>query len=288
MNSILNIEVPDSLLIVDLENVTKLPKRFRTTSDEIEPHTKLPDLQGLRELKASGSGVFSQNGLKELKKTIGENYNIIIVDTRKESHGYVNGMAISWYTEKNYVNKKLTTEEVQQLERHNLDQLKTMDEIKFDYFEGKSFYMEKPLKAPYTVQSEKEMVEEEGCQYVRFFVTDHNKPAKEEIDQFVQFVKSVSENDWLHFHCRGGVGRTTSFMLMYDMMKNVDKVNKNDIFDRQRIIGGRDMFKLAEGTYKHEAAVERLVLLQTFYKYCKANYDTNYQTSWCEWLSENN
>src|SRR5690625_1519225 len=171
MNSILNIEVPDSLLIVDLENVTKLPKRFRTTSDEIKPHTKLPDLNGLRDLKASGSGVFSQNGLKEMKKTIGENYNMIIVDTRKESHGYVNGMAISWYTEKNYVNKKLTSKEVQQLERHNLDQLKTMDEIKFDYFEGKSFYMEKPLKAPYTVQSEKEMVEAEGCQYVRFFVT---------------------------------------------------------------------------------------------------------------------
>jgi len=288
MNSILNIEVPDSLLIVDLENVKKLPKRFRTTSDEIKADTKSLDLEGLRELKASGSGVFSQNGLKEIKKTIGENQNIIIVDTRKESHGYVNGMAISWYKEKNYVNKKLTSKEVQQVESHNLKQLKTMDEIKFDYFEGKSHYMEKPLKAPYTVQNEKEMVESEGCQYVRFFITDHNKPANEEIDQFVEFVKSVTENDWLHFHCRGGVGRTTSFMLMYDMMKNVDRVNKNDIFERQRIIGGRDMFKLAEGTYKHEAAVERLILLQTFYKYCKENYDTNYQTSWSEWLSENN
>lgn len=288
MNSISEIKVPDSLLIIDLDNVKKLPKRFRTTSDQINTDTKLPDLKGLRELKASGSGVFSQNGLKEMKKTIGDNNNIIIVDTRKESHGYVNGMAISWYTEKNYVNKKLTPEEVERLETHNLNQLKEMDEITFDYFEGKSFYMKNPLKAPYTVQNEKEMVEAEDCQYVRFFVTDHNKPAKEEIDQFIQFVKSVSENDWLHFHCRGGVGRTTSFMLMYDMMKNAGNVEESDIFERQRIIGGRDMFRLAEGTYKHEAAVERLDLLQKFYAYCRANHDTNYQTSWSQWLSENN
>src|SRR5690625_1610976 len=286
MNNISEITVPDSLLIVDLDNVKKLPKRFRTTSDQINTNAELIDLTGLRELKSSGSGVFSQNGLKKLQETVGENQNIIIVDTRNESHGYVNGMAVSWYSEKNYVNKKLTPKEDQQLENHNLKQLKAIDEIEFDYCEGKSFYMEKPLKAPYTVQTEKEMVEGEGFGYKRFFITDHNKPSHEEIDQFIQFVKSVSEEDWLHFHCRGGVGRTTSFMLMYDMMKNVAEVRERDIFERQRIIGGRDMFRLAEGTYKHEAAVERLDLLQTFYEYCKANHTTNYQASWSEWFNE--
>src|SRR5690625_3100565 len=124
MNNISEITVPDSLLIVDLDNVKKLPKRFRTTSDQINTNAELIDLTGLRELKSSGSGVFSQNGLKKLQETVGENQNIIIVDTRNESHGYVNEMAVSLYSEKNYLNKKLTTKEVKQIEKNKLKQLK--------------------------------------------------------------------------------------------------------------------------------------------------------------------
>src|SRR5690625_1689656 len=91
-----NINVPPSKLIVDIKNEKVLPKRFRTMLDEVDKSKTMPNLKGFRELNMSGSGVFSQKGLQKVKETINSD-NIIVVDTRKESHGYVNGMPITWY-----------------------------------------------------------------------------------------------------------------------------------------------------------------------------------------------
>lgn len=283
MNNRLKINVPPSKLIVDVDNTYNLPKRFRTTLDSINlENDKLPNIKGLKELKASGSGVFSEKELQKMKDVINSE-KIIIVDTRKESHGYVNGMAISWYGEKNYINKNLSTEEVKIIEQANLNELKNAKKISFDFWEGKSVFIEEPI-IPKSVMSEEELVKEHGLDYIRLFVTDHNKPDNAEIDKFIQFVRGLSGDEWLHFHCRGGVGRTTSFMIMYDMLKNVNEVSYEDILERQRLIGGRDMNRLAEGTYKHEAAVERLELIKNFYQYCKENNHNQYTTSWSEWL----
>jgi len=283
MNNLSEINVPPSKLIVDVDNVYTLPKRFRTTLDDLDAENKeLPNNLGLRELKVSGSGVFSQKGLQKMKNVI-EHDQIIIVDTRKESHGYVNGMAVSWYGEKNYINKNLTSDEVQIIEQSKLDELKKTDEIKFDFWEGKSVPMKEPIK-PKNVLSAEELAKEEGVGYIRFFVTDHNKPDDEEIDKFIDFVRALSGDEWLHIHCRGGVGRTTSFMIMFDMLRNVNEVSCEDILERQKLIGGRDMKRLAEGTYKYEAAVERLELIEKFYQYCKENNSNNYTISWSEWI----
>lgn len=271
-------------LVVDVDNEERLPKRFRTTSDPLTNEgSENLNLKGLSDLNASGSGMFSQKSLQKMKSTIGH-YPMTIVDLRQESHGFVNGMAISWYAKPNYGNKGLTQQEALNKERRQLDELIQSDNISFSYIEGKSVSITHPVQHPKAVQTEEELVKQAGLNYVRFCVTDHNKPSDEIVDQFVAFVKTLPEDTWLHFHCRGGVGRTTTFMVMYDMMKNATDVPYGDIFERQRLIGGRDMYRLAEGSYKHIPAVERLALILKFYEYCLDNYESGFTTSWSKWL----
>ncbi len=281
-----DVKIPESKLIVDQDNIYELPRRFRSITDYInDSNLDNVDITGLFELNISGSGVFSQKGLQKMKEEI-NHPSITIVDTRNESHGYVNGMAISWYGKNNYVNKSLTPEEVMAIERKNLDSLKGKETIEFEEWKGKSIPMQEPVK-PQTVQTEEQMVKKEGLGYLRLFVTDHNKPSDEQIDRFVNFVRALPKGEWLHFHCRGGVGRTTTFMIFYDMLNNASKVSCEDIIKRQHLIGGRDMYNLSKGTYKHEAAVERLELIEKFYDYCLINHKSKYFTSWSDWTEQN-
>lgn len=278
--------VTEARLIVDVDNVDALPKRFRTTlPTHVEVATAGHDvnLTGLVELQASASGMYSQIGLRKIKGIVGRD-KITVVDLRKESHGFVNGMAISWYGLHNYVNKGLAVDEVKALEKANMDKLASSDVITFETFEGKSVQMDEPIRNP-NVQTVEELVTEEGCESVRFYVTDHNRARDEEIDRFVEFVKSLTGDEWLHFHCRGGSGRATTFMVMYDMMRNAANVSLEDIFLRQHLIGGRDMNKLAEGSYKHEPAIERLEVIKKFYQYCQDNHQSGYAMSWSEWVA---
>lgn len=267
--------------IIDEVNVEQSPKRFRMCTD---PADHEADTAGLAELKASASGQFSQYGLKHMKNVI-PNDRITIVDLRQECHGYVNGMAVSWYGEKNDSNKGMIQEDIIALERKKLDEYIEADSVDFDYIEGKSFQLAEAITGPRTVYSEEELAEIEGFEYVRFCVTDHHRPPDEVVDQFVEFVKALTNDSWLHFHCRGGVGRATSFILMYDMMRNADKVSLSDILNRQQKIGGRDMYRMIHdhGAALYDAAVERLEFINTFYDYCVSQKD-EFEMSWSEWL----
>jgi hypothetical protein len=46
----------------------------------------------------------------------------------------------------------------------------------------------------------------------------------------------LPENAWAHFHCEAGLGRTTTFMVLYDMLRNANRVSLEDIVQRQKIL----------------------------------------------------
>lgn len=58
------------------------------------------------------------------------------------------------------------------------------------------------------------------------------------VNYFIDFVKNQPKDSWLHFHCKEGIGRTTTFLIMYDIMKNHKDVNLNDIIKRQVLLSG--------------------------------------------------
>ncbi|TNJ61367.1 hypothetical protein FE784_34405 [Paenibacillus hemerocallicola] len=114
-----------------------------------------------------------------------------------------------------------------------------------------------------------------------FFVTDHHRPHDEVVDQFVRYVEALPERTWQHFHCRGGVGRTTTFILMYEMMKNSGSVDYEDFLIRHQLIGGRNMREMdPHESYKYNAAVERLEFIRQFYAYCLFRNNHPRHISW--------
>ena len=53
--------------------------------------------------------------------------------------------------------------------------------------------------------------------YVRIPVTDHGAPPDAAITNLRALANEVTANDWVHFHCHGGDGRTTTFLALYSM-----------------------------------------------------------------------
>lgn len=262
-------------LVLESKNENVLPKHFRKSSNKIEPqNNKALNLNGLSDLNISGSAQFSENGLKLVKEDIGNNMPITVVDLRQESHGFINGMPVNWTDLHNKANKGLTKEQILVNEKKEINDISLGQPITFDN-------SDRPMVTPIKVESEEELVKRQGMSYVRIPVTDKEIPTDEMVDYFIKFVKSMPTNTWLHFHCRSGLGRTTTFMTMYDAMKNSKKVSLEDIMNRQVLIGGKD---LIEGEKSSEGNIaKRAEFVKKFYKYCSENND-NFNASWSQWL----
>lgn len=259
-------------LIINSDNKKKLPSHFRKTTNLINlKDCDFMDLKGLDNLNISGSAQFSENGLKLTKQTLGRTMPIIIVDLRQESHGFINGAAVCWADDHNKANRGLSKEEVLSDENTKLKSILLNKPISID---------EKTL-IPKKIESEEKLVKSQGMSYVRIPVTDKGLPDNDTIDYFINFVNSLSPNTWLHFHCKSGKGRTTTFMVMYDMMKNAKNVSLQDIVHRQFFIGGRNLLR-AEQLIR-DRAEQRSKLLNGFYKYCVENND-NFKTTWSQWI----
>ena len=105
------LKAEETLLIYNKSNNTKstLPKNFRDLSDI--------------GLNAIASGQFSEGELKEIQKKY-PNQKFIILDLRRESHGFINGKAVSWYGKFNKSNENKTADEIIKDEQTLLEKLK--------------------------------------------------------------------------------------------------------------------------------------------------------------------
>ncbi|MDR3598201.1 fused DSP-PTPase phosphatase/NAD kinase-like protein [Clostridium sp.] len=267
-------------LVIDTENKNVLPKNFRTTKDAVNSEKAgSVNLNGLSDLNVSGSGALSEKGLAMVKEKIG-NRPIMDIDLRQEDHGFINGMGISWFGENDQANKDLTREQVVADEKNKLNQISEDKHVAFDQLpKGKSVNTIKEIDNPESVQTEEELAKSLGMSYLRITVTDHEKPLDDQVDLFVESIRNLPQDIWLHFHCRGGAGRTTTFMSMYDIMHNAKNVSFEDIMKRQTLIGGSDLLK-DEDQDENQARPD---FMNMFYNYCKENKD-GFQTSWSQWL----
>lgn len=136
-----------------------------------------------------------------------------------------------------------------------------------------------------SVMLERELVESEGFTYLRIPCTDHTCPMPDRIDAFIDFVKSVDpENTWFHFHCVGGKGRTGTFMMLYDKMRN-PQVSDMDIMYRHAKMGAS--YPIYTGTGSNAPMyAEKAELTPLLYRYVEENAAAGYPISWNDWLTE--
>ena len=280
---------------IDADDVRGLPRNFRTMEDEFHaPYKKdmddsyVPTREGLERLCASGSGEFSESGLQSLLEALAERtqMEICIVDLREESHGFFDGIAVSWYGEHDWGNVGLTQEEALADEAERIHgaagQMTAVAHLggeKNPLDEHEIFVEE--------AQTEKELVEGAGLRYKRIAATDHIWPSPAAVDEFVQFYKSLPEDVWLHFHCQAGEGRTTEFLAMYDILKN-PAVPLQDILYRQCLLGGSYVAHVEpEGStsWKVPYYAEKAKHIALFYRYVQENEGAGFAVSWSNWLA---
>lgn len=213
-------------LVLDNVHYDKLPNHFRTTSNIDKLKNSNLNLAGFNSLNISGSEQFSQDNLPILIKDIGTNLPITIIDLREESHGFINGLPVSWENKRDNANAGLSVPQITMRENSLLKSITLNQPLTFS---------NKPniTITPKTTSTELELVKTNNLSYLRLPVTDYELPTNQTVDYFTQFVKKQPKNTWLHFHCKAGVGRTTTFMIMYDIMNNCNVATLDEIIARQ-------------------------------------------------------
>lgn len=278
-----------TLLVLDMRNAPQLPRNFRATSNTLPSEI---NLAGLSDLHIAGGGQFSKAAYDKILQRLGTK-KITVIDLREESHGMLNGNAVSWYGPRDATNagkspSQIIEEQSTLLVDLGKEEIAVVNKILKKSDDGKIETV-KPIEyVVHQTSTEEELVTSKGHQYKRLFVQDFHAPSKKETDRFIEIVKELPKNKWIYFHCRAGVGRTTVFMTMYDIMHNAKQVSLTDIFARQIALGGKDFTKLPEKNhFKYQWAVERLDFLKQFYQYAHDNHD-NFNTSWTQWLQSSN
>ncbi|MDD7793203.1 phosphatase domain-containing putative toxin [Clostridium sp. 'White wine YQ'] len=261
-------------LVLDALNSSNLPKHFRKTTDKIDiKDSKILNLNGLENLNVSGSSQFTEHSLKTIKDALDTKKKIIVIDLREESHGFIDGNAISFKNKYNNANHGLTRREVIAKEKKDL---KSIPKNEFVTFYNKP----QTTLTPNKVYNEEKLVNSLGMKYKRIPVTDGSIPTNEAVDYFVKEINSLSKDKWIHFHCKEGIGRTTTFMIMFDSMKNYKDVKLEDIIKRQILLSG-----ISTESIQHFYTERRINFLTTFYEYCTENGD-KYKIKFSDWAKE--
>ncbi len=278
--------VPEQL-VIDIDSPRELPFNARTSDGKISSRP-LPGGQpvttaGLAGLNVSGSGQFCINQLYALQETLADR-TVTIVDLRAEPHAFLNNMAVSWGPLDQLPDVDPTKLEAQYLAAALAGHSVTATAFALDGYTRPENWEPIELRiAVRKARTEPELVARAYWQYVRFGVLDFAPPSDDAVERFVRFIAARDRNTWLHLHCDSGLGRTTTFLTMIDMMANSSRAPASVLIERQRRLGGANLRDTSDRNPKRAAGKRaRLKFIEDFYRYCRAAAPS-FTESWSAW-----
>ena len=267
-------------------------RNFRLMTDDWQNDSRgrEPTRQGLENLHASASGQPSLAALKTLYEKIHEqepDAQIFLIDLRQESHGFANALPVSWYVKNNAANADKTLREIERDEVERLQNLRGV-ETTFEPLGNADKNTFKPVTMiARFMETEREAAEKLGLKYERIAAADMQFPAPELVDNFVIFVANLPDNAWLHFHCQAGHGRTTTFLVMYDIIKNPE-LSLEEICRRQYLLGGSNLLLEPEGDdWYSKQARDRAKKIRLFNERVQGTRSEQIGLPWSEWMKSN-
>ena len=154
---------------------------------------------------------------------------VTIFDLRQETHIFVNGLPVSWFATRDWANVSPGQTEIEEVEAEWVQSIGPGSEIAVrPGHPVKKGNAESAIPQQVIVTEasiERDLVSSAGASYVRIAVIDHTRHLNEAVDRFIVAVRALPENAWAHFHCEAGLGRTTTFMVLYDMLRNATRVS---------------------------------------------------------------
>ena len=242
---------------------------------------ELSNVRFLPEEGMSGSAQFSADQFQTLAEQLrAQDRRVWIVDCRLESHGLVNGIAVSWCGEDNGANLGKTVEEIE-AEEEGLSSLIGSSIAAWAAEDDLPTEVGMELEVE-TWETERALVQSAGFDYLRLACPDHCWPPADVIDDFIAFAAGLEDDAWLHFHCQAGSGRTGAFMTIYEMMQKPD-ASVEEILRHQTDTGSGNLVDRAKPEKSH-AQKERCVLARAIYLYIRENRESGYAVKWSEWL----
>lgn len=278
------------VLVLDSPNTASLPNSFRASNSPLASNNNHVSIQGLSTTLMMGSAQFSE---KQLSQVIAKYHpaTLMLIDLRQEDHGFLNGDAISWFGIANRANAGKTGPQIEQDQYQRLADLQTTPQITIQQVtqlspDGK-IVTANPITVTYqTAYAESDLARAYNFGYTRFYITAGQKPSMDQIDHFVSVVQPLPVQTWLYFHASNDQERTTTFMAMFDMMRNAKNVSFNDIISRQVLLGGADLSQLpVSSDPSFQDRSDRYNFLKQFYAYCVANKD-GFKTLFSSWTKQ--
>lgn len=260
---------PKEVLIYDYPPGKALPIRFRLADGGPKGD---PQRAALR---LSGSSQFDADGLDNLVRFLPG--PLTVVDLRQESHGFLNGRPVSWFAPKDFGNRGKTPEAVARDEQRRLAALARAGTAELAVILEKSqqgaIASSETFAVDVTsVESEAQLTAGRGLGYLRLPVTDHSPPEAAQVDRFVKFCRTLPSDAWLHLHCHAGEGRTTTFMVVYALLRNSGGKSLETIAAEQLAAGGVDLLgSPPEKGWKRPLYLARAEFLRQFAAYAAAN-----------------
>lgn len=249
--------------LYDLFSETFMMRRFRSTDDFVSPHTSSLNPQGLEKLRASGGSkiVFYELNwyLKDIKGPI------YIVDLTGGKTKFFHDIP-----DFPFLYNKHESKFKYKLRRLLIMQSLSLDSIQF--------------------VGEQDMSQKYGYHYQDIKIGGKSVPDAPTLDKFLDFLKTIPQDAWLHIHCDKGKGRTTVMMTILDIIRNGRDVSLEDIVERQYRMGGVNLFDTEiweKGTYNKNELVKRQEFLKEFYGYNRDPQGYGV-VSWQEWCSQRN
>lgn len=250
------------------------------------------NIMGTQDLFISGSEEPSERGWKDIANYISKirgwgKKPVYVLDLRQESHGYLNGRSITLVSLYDWINRGKNNTQCLLDQENWLQSLRNQKKITglltTQEYSSKEFSRGKTIRVK-AVKNEETLVSRLGFEYYRLYISDHTGPRDSEVDAFVTIIKNAPKDTWFHMHCRGGKGRTTTFLVMYDMLKNADKVGFEEIINRHASIGPNyNLFDVNRADpYLTPYYEERIAFLTHFYQFSQQLLK-GYRGTWSEW-----
>jgi hypothetical protein len=235
----------------------------------------------------SGSAMFSLEQLAAARSAIGPGLHVTVVDARREPHGLINqGEAVSLYATLDSAHSGLPKADIEADNQAWL--LSLMSAGHTSVTTRAAFKAHDPGSDATNVQvstsmTERQAVESLGMTYLPLFTPDYMRPDDESVDTVVDMAKAPAADAWLHFHCAEGHGRTTTLMVMWEMLRT--GVDLDTAMRDQVKIGGHDLTRLPAAEPRHTWEGDRLVFLQRFAEYVQEQRTGGFPVKWSEWAA---
>ncbi|MDO4534947.1 MAG: phosphatase [Clostridium perfringens] len=242
----------ETLKILDTDSKNDLPNQYRN----------------LKDLNISGSAQFTPKQVEYIINDINTK-DILFIDLRQESHGFINNLAFSYLGDSKTLNYELGSTDVLKNENILLSSIPLNNNITI-YRKSGNIYT--TINAE-TVCNEENLIINSNAKYLRLPIKDESVPSLDIVDNFVSLINNKPNNLHIHFHCTHGKGRTTQFIVLYQIMNNSHHLSLKQILKYQINKGGVDLTKLKE----------RDKFLKNFYKYVEENKATNYEIPYSKW-----